>query len=556
MRKLLATLLAITMLCGIVSAASAEWDGWNLEGTIFPLAEPMTFTVLTSGYRYANIADIVNNKDWQALEAATNVHIDFVFLGDYDAPEAKNNLQMRLLSNDYGDAIMSVYLDNLTAADIEELSAAGKLADLTPYVNDPSIMPYIYKNVTTENPEMLRGMRSSDGKIYALYGVSGLAIYTAGEALMQVNEKWLNAWKAARGVDHSPADLAEFEDMLTYFADNDMNGNGDNDEIAYFIAQNTYQGCATLEHAMGMFGIATKDSALDMDVMINDDGECFFVYTTDMYKAGLKTFADWYKKGLVWEEIFTGNAETITAVMAEAQNKVGVVNNCGEMEGFVTILPPAIEGYQARYHMHPGARKGTAGQPYGVITDKCEHPEILAAFMDLMYDMENSLAVRYGTSAWTNGQLSYNDEGKVVFNVPAMPENKGSSAIADEDRPIHDFVWYIQQETQQTADKYYDLDSLFGGQSRVAGAQMYIDNNIWNPTGNIWPRCPMLPEYADDYSFMYTDVSAVLAEYRAQFVTGKLDVDAEWDNFQNKLNGLGIEKMTKMVQASYDAYIK
>ena len=79
--------------------------------------------------------------------------------------------------------------------------------------------------------------------------------------------------------------------------------------------------------------------------------------------------------------------------------------------------------------------------------------------MDLMYDMENSLAVRYGTSAWTNGQLSYNDEGKVVFNVPAMPENKGSSAIADEDRPIHDFVWYIQQETQQTADKYYDLDS-------------------------------------------------------------------------------------------------
>ena len=100
MRKLLATLLAITMLCGVVSAASAEWDGWNLEGTIFPLAEPMTFTVLTSGYRYANIADIVNNKDWQALEAATNVHIDFVFLGDYDAPEAKNNLQMRLLSND------------------------------------------------------------------------------------------------------------------------------------------------------------------------------------------------------------------------------------------------------------------------------------------------------------------------------------------------------------------------------------------------------------------------------------------------------------------------
>ena len=132
----------------------------------------------------------------------------------------------------------------------------------------------------------------------------------------------------------------------------------------------------------------------------------------------------------------------------------------------------------------------------------------------------------------------------------------GDASVADQDRPIHDFIWYIQQETLDTAEKYYDLDSFFGGQSRVAGSQLYIDNGIWNPTNNIWPRCAILPEYVDDYSFMQTDVSALLAEYRAQFVTGKLDVDAEWDNFQSKLNNLGVEEMIKIVQESYDAFMK
>ncbi len=556
MRKILALVLVAIMFCGLIPAASAEWDGWNLEGTMFPLAEPMRFSVLSSGYYFTDLKDIVNNKDWQNLQEATNVYIDFEFLGDYTASEVRTNLQNRLFSNDYADAIFSVYLDNLTVADIDELAMSKKLKNLTPYVNDPTIMPFMNKNVVQYNSNILRSMRSSDGNIYSLYGVGDLAVYTSGEALLQVNAAWLDAWKTARGLDHSPATLAEFEDMLTYFRNTDLNANGVQDEIPYFIAQIGYQGCATLEHAMGMYGIATKDSALDMNIMIDDNGKCFFVHTTDMYKEGLKTFADWYAKDLVWDEIFTGNAETVNAILAEASNKIGVINCCNEISGFVTILPPAIEGYQARYHMHPAARKGVDGQPYGVIMDTCENPEVLAAFLDLMYDMENSLSIRYGTQAWSNGKLTYGDDGKIVFNVPATAHAKGSSEIADEDRPIYDFIWGMGIQTLDITSKYYDLDSLYEGRTSVLGSQLFVENGIWNPNNNIWPRCAILPEYIDDFAFMQTDVSTTLAEYRAQFVTGKLDVDAEWDNFQNKLKKLGIEEMTDMVQASYDAYIK
>lgn len=55
-----------------------------------------------------------------------------------------------------------------------------------------------------------------------------------------------------------------------------------------------------------------------------------------------------------------------------------------------------------------------------------------------------------------------------------------------------------------------------------------------------------------DGQIMYTDVSNVLAEYRAKFVTDQLDV--ERDNFQNKLKDVGIEKMLEIVQVVYDEY--
>ena len=548
-------MLALLMVFSVVSAAMAEnteEPTWQLENTIFPLEEEATFTVLTSGYRFGTLSDIENNEDWKSFCEATNLNFDFVSIGDYDAPEARNNLQMKIMNEDFGDAIMTVYIDTLSTADIQELGAAGILLPLEDYLSDPEVMPNFYENVYSKYPHLINNMKSADGHIYSFQGVTELAGYTGGEGLMQVNSAWLESWKTARGVDHSPETLEEFEDMLTYFRDADLNGNGDKDEIPYMIAQAGWNGTLSVEHAMGMYGISTKDSALDMNIMIDDD-QCYFAHTTEAYKAALKTFADWFSKGLIWEEIFTGNAETINSEMAQADTKIGVLNTNNLIDGFVGLLPPAIEGYSPRYHMHPALRAGV-GQPFAVLTRDCSNPEVFASFVDLMFDYDNNMLWHLGSENQKNGRITRDEEGRYVYSSELLtPPAKGE--VDDTKRAIHDFIWYAEYDTLEAFNENVDIDAYFGGDVRVEAHAMYEENNLWNPTDSIWPRCTLLEEDAEDYAFAYTDVSAVLTEYRAKFITGQLDIDAEWDTFQEKMKKLGIEDMQQAVQRAYDAYL-
>lgn len=546
MKKLAKLLITVLLLCCMTTSALA----WNLEGSIFPLEEPVTFTVLTSGYRSGTLEDLEKNKDWQALLAETNVNFEFVFLGDYDSEEARTNLQTRLMGGDYGDAIMSVYLDTLSLTDIQDLASAQMIVPLTEYMTNPEIMPN-FAEVLENSPTMLTNYKSLDGQAYYMAGLSEINAYTAGEGMMMVNVAWMEQWQQARGITHSPKTLEEFEDMLCYFRDNDMNGNGKtDDEIPYFMAQGTFMGCATVEHALGMYGIATKDSTADMNIMIGDDGQVFYAHTTDAYKEGLKTLASWYEKDLIWEEVFTANAETITNVMNDASNNVGVYNACEDLGGyFETILPPAIEGYNARYHMHPSTRVGVR-QHFAVITDKCENPEVLASFLDLLMNFDNYLTWTYGSKAIELGSVTKMEDGTYVFNNKALE----GVELAEEDKAINGRLETMQVNTLHNFENV-DTESYFGDSARVRGYLLYEENGIWNPTANLWPRCTLLEDYATDYAFMYTDVSATLAEYRAKFVTGELDVDEKWDEFQQKLQKLGIEEMRDIIQETYDAYL-
>ena len=539
-----ATTAAATEAATEAAPAEPAQTVWNTEGTMFPLAEPQTFKILASSYRYGDLEKIAESDDWKALEAATNVHIEWEKLGEYDEPECGTQLQMRAMSGDVGDAIWCMYLDNMTMADINDMAAAGLLIDLDPYMNDAKVMPNFNKVVMQEAPYLTQAMKNTDGKIHAFFGLSSTAAYTSCEGLLQVNKAMLEKWQAAKGVDYTPKTMDEFEDMLTFFKDNGV-------AVPYFIAQATYNGTSSLEPAFGMYGIGIKDSAPDKDIMIDDSGDCYFVYTTDAYKEAITKFADYYKKGLIWNEIFTGNDETITSVIANAATDIGVINSCYDIEGFVEMLPPVAEGYKPAYHTHPAVRNGIEGTPWGVITSNCKNPDVLCAFFDLFYQFENSLTARYGSKAWNDGEIVTGADGKYVFNVPGEPDKNE----ADATKAVYCYIACPLCWTPTTVETYTDVASLLGDRSCVRGNVLYTENNIWNKTENLWPRCSIVAEDNDEFTLKYTDISAAVAEYRAKFLTGELDIASNWDAFQQKLKDLGVERAEEIVQKSYDVYM-
>ena len=60
-------------------------------------------------------------------------------------------------------------------------------------------------------------------------------------------------------------------------------------------------------------------------------------------------------------------------------------------------------------------------------------------------------------------------------------------------------------------------------------------------------------EQAQVISSCKGDLQAVIAEYEGKFVTGVLDIDKGWEEYQEKLDAAGRQEYLKAYQEAYDA---
>lgn len=68
----------------------------------------------------------------------------------------------------------------------------------------------------------------------------------------------------------------------------------------------------------------------------------------------------------------------------------------------------------------------------------------------------------------------------------------------------------------------------------------------------IWERFPLTAEATEAVSATKGDIDAVIAEYCANFITGKMDIDASWDEYISKLNQAGVEDYIWAYQDAYN----
>ena len=68
-----------------------------------------------------------------------------------------------------------------------------------------------------------------------------------------------------------------------------------------------------------------------------------------------------------------------------------------------------------------------------------------------------------------------------------------------------------------------------------------------------YPTLAYTTEQAMEIATIKTDIKEYVGSQFAAFVTGKQDIDAEWDNFQNELKKAGLDKLIEVEQAAYDA---
>lgn len=522
--------LAVLMVLAAVGCSKKNnADKSSADAVTFPLKEKVTFNFMVAKSETDEFKEnLANNALWKELEEKTNVHIDFTFLGS----DAKTQLSLLVSAGTYGDFIWGGPL--LGSAEASKYMASGIFQDLTDYIKE-DIMPNFCADLK-ENPEYLTSVRSFDGKIYCLPKVTGYEGHYL-ESPIWINKAWLD--KCGLAV---PTTLDEFTNALRAFRDNDCNGNGDTtDEIPYLCS--TAHSMMHTEALLGLWGLATKDGVNDAFVQVKN-GKVTFVPTTNEYKEAIKWMNTLYTEKLMWQDCFTANADTINAKITNPTCLVGCFTNntlasTAYKDEYVCMAPPKVTGYNACWFYHP-AIMGSKNMFY--VTNKCENVNVLCAWIDQFYDFDTSYRAMNGEVS--EGRYEINAAGKYVTKNldkdtlngikaahPSLTELLGNLTTC---YTPSDYAKYLEfSAAEQTKQNCYNI------------YKDYINKELW-------PRPFFAEEDSYDADTYFTDINYEVNTHRALWITGKSDIDADWDAYVKKINSIGLDKYIAMMQKTYD----
>jgi putative aldouronate transport system substrate-binding protein len=377
-----------------------------------------------------------------------------------------------------------------------------------------------------------------DGKLYVLKTVNLNGAYDTATV-------WRTDWLKNVGINKIPETLAEWEDALYKFRNNDPDKNGKKD--TYGIS-NTMIGTIFGAYGQIPLGIYTNKGNQSIKWTIKN-GNYVFAVTQPEMKDALTLLQKWYKDGIIDPEFITG--ENTGGYWAESQafenGKVGVTG--GAMSYHWN--PPYFQGakgganYEAFLKVNPDAKFGTtfdlgkpmvgpngkSGSPiWGAIgnsglafTTKCvKDPNKVDAVLNMMNtlssDYDKFVFATYGIKDkhYTIDQASGQIAATKDFSAPEIGSKNGLN-VTSALYPNPDFV----KKTNPLQYKFMDKYNFAG----------YAD----------------LPVPATDASTKYlNDLKTLALNAYIQIITGEKPI-SYFDEFVKTFNDKGgaeIEKQT------------
>lgn len=483
----------------------------NFNETGYPIVnEKITLTAIVQQNPTAK--PLEEMQVFQDSEKLTNISVECEKI----TTDIKQKLNLYFASDDLPDMIMNGF----SATDLIIHGNNGQIVPLNNYIDKH--MP----NVTAlmeKFPFIRKSITAPDGNIYSLFFVEGAARKKI-KSRWFINTKWLDDL----GIQ-VPASTDEFYEVLKAFKENDPNGNGKSDEIP-FAVDNVYFG-----KLFGAWGVTD-------DYYIKDD-KVVFGFMEQGYKEGLKFWNKLYREQLLDNETFTQTASQIKAKSAGSVMTLGASFNPGIM-GF--IAPKDLDNYS---FIEPFAGPdGTKMINYRelpldyrfVITNANKYPEESARWVDHLYNPETSMSYQRGPKeiCW-----NYNADGVMEFAEP--PEGMDYSEVLDTYAPSFYFPcvtgmdgWnpYIANESIRYEDE--------------------ICENLYVPLVTYMEAPPVIFSLDDTEKLIdiKTTIETYRDEMRAKFVTGELDIDANWDTYIDTLKNMGSEKYKEIYNGGYERY--
>ncbi len=528
MKRILAVILSLVMCITISGCTSKENDlslGENKELTVW--------AILSS-----DCTDYATNYQSQWYEEQTGVKINWVTVPQQGWADA---FQRSIMNGEWPD----IYLYNFDTTEVVACVDFGALIPLNDLITENA--PNIRKAL--ENDSELKDLITApDGNIYTLYSKS-YNDYAYTQKLW-VNTEWLKKYTAATG-NNTPKTLDDFEKMLIYFRDNDMNENGDNNDEIPYLGANGLDGFFTL-----IGGYIPCNNSTGYGCYVDEKGDSKFTLNTSEFREGLKYITNLYSEGLISDKTFTTEAnDRYEYIGNNSSESVVGVTTAVEINGIISLS--GNEGdfdYSAYTALEPlSGPEGfssvvTQGENKvelkNAITTSCKDPELAIKWLDYWYSEEGRLwninGGQEGKHWWYENGTSINGTGEVVV------KSTDSDLMTNACWGKQGVAYMITEEDFCHMD--YNAVNTNNSLTNYLADKKYSDHSIRSN----WPSIVWVNDEQMDLATEYSELSSLLGDFIVQnytdFIMGKKDInnDSEWNAYCAKLDDMGLERYIEL----------
>ena len=559
MKKLISVLVLAAMLLSLVGCGgggeTTKQEGAGIDSlvadygfqwtdTSAPIvnekgAEELSFSIYSS--KNASALDYNDMKIMQDLFASTNVNVFWE-----NVSESVYSQQKNLIFGNADDRPDAIYHAGMSSGEIIKYAKRKVLVPISDYLE---YMPNFSK-ILEERPDIKAQLINvEDGKIYSLPRIEEMGLLQSPNLLF-LNKVWAQAAIEAGAVKGlTAADLkdginitaAQMEQILTYFRDNDMNGNGNaGDERPLSFVHNNWQGNQC--DLYGMFGL---NDNLEHRVVV--DGKVTYTVQDVRFKEATNFIANWVSKGLIDQVSFEQSQDNFLA-NGKGLETYGafywwesetVVSN---PENYIVCNPLIGPNGDQTICVSNNPEVGTGEV---IIFSDCANVEVLLAYFDRFYDPVISAQINYGPIGIVYEEET--DASGMLVQKP-VPEGMTTDELRLQNAPLgiiylSDYAWNNVVRMEPRAQLRLERLGLV--------ATPFVPEGV--------KPCPNLQFTLEELNTL-SNYETNLNDYiRTNLINWLLKggvTDAQWDAFQNDLAGkCRIDELQKVYQDAYDRFV-
>lgn len=469
------------------------------------------------------------------MEEKTNLHVEFEFV-----PEAGKDAKLNLVlsSGEYPDIILNF---NINEAQQIVYGEQGVFLPLNDYIEKYGVNT---KQLFKDSPVIKDAITAPNGKIYSLPR-GGTCYHCEEKNKMWIYKPWLDKLNLKM-----PTTTEEFYQVLKAFKTQDPNGNNKADEIP-LMSFNSGAPNSIEIFLMNSFLYADRENKyLDLK-----DGKIDAVFNKPEFKEGLQYLNRLFSEGLLGAESFTQDVNQLKLLVDNPSVPlVGAVPNntnpgqTGETgKRWLDYVPVAPLKGPAGVQTTPYAPLGTLVSGAAVITKSSKNPEAAFRWLDAFYSTEILFRSVYGSEGISWAKAGPTE--KTVLGQPAEWTRLKTNNVQNDHWAQTSIYWVsLKQRYSESA----------------VNPQTNQEVILYNATKDHYEKYHekiehVVPKlyYSLDQSTQIADLDKTINDYVnsmiAKFITGKANLNTEWNTYLDTLNKMNLKKYIEINQAAYDA---